>query len=317
MLDLVKLAGLESARPAELSGGQRQRVALARALVVRPKVLLLDEPLGALDLKLREQMQVELKALQREVGITFVYVTHDQGEALSMSDRVAVFNEGRIVQIGTPTEVYERPRTRFVADFVGGANVIEPDVAEPLGVAPRPSTASGRRRSPSCAPAQPPANGALGAAGIGRRRPLSGRRSRRVEIDAGGFALDAAVVPPAAAESRRAARSASPSRRRRCTGWRTHGERRARSVPQPTRRPAPPPLRPASCAGRGCFLALLLAPPLLWLGVVYLGSLFALLAQSFFSIDEFSGLIDPRAHAEDLWRAAPAGQSRHHRPHGR
>ena len=101
-------------------------MALARALVDRPKVLLLDEPLGALDLKLREQMQVELKALQQEVGITFVYVTHDQGEALSMSDRVAVFNQGRIVQIGTPTEVYERPSTRFVADFVGGSNVIEP-----------------------------------------------------------------------------------------------------------------------------------------------------------------------------------------------
>ena len=134
MLDLVKLGGLEGRRPSQLSGGQRQRVALARALVVRPKVLLLDEPLGALDLKLREQMQVELKALQREVGITFIYVTHDQGEALSMSDRVAVFNHGRIEQMGTPTEVYEAPRTRFVADFVGGANVIEPAFAGRLGV---------------------------------------------------------------------------------------------------------------------------------------------------------------------------------------
>jgi putative spermidine/putrescine transport system ATP-binding protein len=133
MLALVKLAGLEERRPAELSGGQRQRVALARALVVKPKVLLLDEPLGALDLKLREQMQVELKALQREVGISFVYVTHDQGEALAMSDRVAVFNHGRIVQIGTPFEVYETPRTRFVADFVGGANIIAPSLAAALG----------------------------------------------------------------------------------------------------------------------------------------------------------------------------------------
>ncbi|MCR4283320.1 MAG: ABC transporter ATP-binding protein, partial [Bauldia sp.] len=112
---------------------QRQRVALARALVVKPKVLLLDEPLGALDLRLREQMQVELKALQREVGISFVYVTHDQGEALSMSDRVAVFNRGRIVQIGTPREVYETPRTRFVADFVGGANIVAPELATRLG----------------------------------------------------------------------------------------------------------------------------------------------------------------------------------------
>ena len=136
MLALVKLAGYEARRPAELSGGQRQRVALARALVVKPKVLLLDEPLGALDLKLREQMQVELKALQREVGISFVFVTHDQGEALSMSDRVAVFNQGRIAQLGAPGEVYEAPRTRFVADFVGGANVVEPPLAARLGLDP-------------------------------------------------------------------------------------------------------------------------------------------------------------------------------------
>ena len=133
MLALVALGGLQDRRPAELSGGQRQRVALARALVVKPKVLLLDEPLGALDLKLREQMQVELKALQREVGISFVYVTHDQGEALSMSDRVAVFNNGRIVQVGTPREVYETPRTRFVADFVGGSNIISPALATRFG----------------------------------------------------------------------------------------------------------------------------------------------------------------------------------------
>ncbi len=133
MLALVALGGLQDRRPAELSGGQRQRVALARALVVKPKVLLLDEPLGALDLKLREQMQVELKALQREVGISFVYVTHDQGEALSMSDRIAVFNNGRIVQVGTPREVYETPRTRFVADFVGGSNIISPALATRFG----------------------------------------------------------------------------------------------------------------------------------------------------------------------------------------
>src|SRR3984957_17253826 len=124
-LKLVKLVGLEARKPGELSGGQRQRVALARALVLRPKVLLLDEPLGALDLKLREAMQSELKSLQRSLGLTFVFVTHDQGEALSMADRVAVFNHGRVVQIGTPEEIYERPLTRFVADFVGGSNVIE------------------------------------------------------------------------------------------------------------------------------------------------------------------------------------------------
>ncbi|MDR6952876.1 putative spermidine/putrescine transport system ATP-binding protein [Ancylobacter sp. 3268] len=134
-LALVKLAGLETRRPAQLSGGQRQRVALARALVVRPKVLLLDEPLGALDLKLREEMQVELKSLQRALGLSFVFVTHDQGEALSMADRVAVFNEGRIVQVGPPEEVYERPANRFVAAFVGAANVIESEMAVTLGAA--------------------------------------------------------------------------------------------------------------------------------------------------------------------------------------
>lgn len=132
-LALVKLVGFETRRPQQLSGGQRQRVALARALVNRPKVLLLDEPLGALDLKLREEMQVELKALQRSLGLTFVFVTHDQGEALSMSDRVAVFNAGRIVQVGTPEEIYERPQTRFVAEFVGGSNVLEPAVAARFG----------------------------------------------------------------------------------------------------------------------------------------------------------------------------------------
>ncbi|WP_243375130.1 ABC transporter ATP-binding protein [Microvirga solisilvae] len=132
-LALVKLIGFDTRRPPQLSGGQRQRVALARALVNRPKVLLLDEPLGALDLKLREEMQVELKALQRSLGLTFIFVTHDQGEALSMSDRVAVFNAGHIVQVGTPEEVYERPQTRFVAEFVGGSNVLEPAVSARFG----------------------------------------------------------------------------------------------------------------------------------------------------------------------------------------
>ena len=132
-LAMVKLAGYEERRPAQLSGGQRQRVALARALVNGPKVLLLDEPLGALDLKLREQMQEELKALQKQLGITFVFVTHDQGEALSMADRVAVFNDGKIVQVGSPADVYERPRSRFVADFVGSSNVLSPAFASRHG----------------------------------------------------------------------------------------------------------------------------------------------------------------------------------------
>ncbi|KWV43721.1 MULTISPECIES: ABC transporter ATP-binding protein [Rhizobium] len=132
-LELVKLPGYGARKPGQLSGGQRQRVALARALVNKPKVLLLDEPLGALDLKLREQMQEELKSLQRALGITFIFVTHDQGEALSMADRVAVFNNGGIVQEGTPHDIYRRPKTRFVADFVGSSNVIAPDMMTALG----------------------------------------------------------------------------------------------------------------------------------------------------------------------------------------
>ncbi len=126
-LEMVRLGGFEARKPGMLSGGQRQRVALARAIVNRPRVLLLDEPLGALDLKLREQMQVELKGIQGEVQITFIYVTHDQDEALTMSDRVAVFNQGRIEQVGAPAEIYERPATRFVAGFVGVSNVLERD----------------------------------------------------------------------------------------------------------------------------------------------------------------------------------------------
>jgi len=125
MLDIVSLSGMDKRAPRELSGGQQQRVALARALVNRPRALLLDEPLGALDLKLRQQMQVELKRIQREVGITFVYVTHDQGEALTMSDRIAVMDAGRIDQLGTPREIYERPATRFVAGFIGTSNLLD------------------------------------------------------------------------------------------------------------------------------------------------------------------------------------------------
>ena len=126
-LAMVKLGGYGNRRPGQLSGGQRQRVALARAIVNRPKVLLLDEPLGALDLKLRESMQEELKSLQRSLGITFIFVTHDQGEALSMADRVAVFSDGKVMQVGTPEDIYNRPNSRFVADFVGSSNVLPPD----------------------------------------------------------------------------------------------------------------------------------------------------------------------------------------------
>ena len=129
-LEMVRLADLAARKPGELSGGQRQRVALARALVNRPKVLLLDEPLGALDLKLRQAMQIELKEIQQAVGLTFIYVTHDQEEALTMSDRMAVFSAGRIEQIGTPADVYENPETDFVAGFVGTSNVLSGSDAE-------------------------------------------------------------------------------------------------------------------------------------------------------------------------------------------
>jgi putative spermidine/putrescine transport system ATP-binding protein len=128
-LRMVRLEGFDKRKPSQLSGGQRQRVALARALVNRPRVLLLDEPLGALDLKLREEMQIELKTIQQEVGITFIYVTHDQEEALTMSDRLAVFNRGRIEQLGSPAGVYEHPATRFVAGFVGTSNLLSGEVA--------------------------------------------------------------------------------------------------------------------------------------------------------------------------------------------
>ena len=131
-LDAVRLSNYGARKPSELSGGQRQRVALARATVVKPKVLLLDEPLGALDLNLREQMQVELKELQRSLGITFIFVTHDQEEALTLSDRIAVFNNGKIEQLGTPTEIYERPKTSFVASFVGTSNIFDENLSKNL-----------------------------------------------------------------------------------------------------------------------------------------------------------------------------------------
>jgi spermidine/putrescine transport system ATP-binding protein len=139
-LELVQLSGYENRRPNQLSGGQQQRVALARALVLRPAVLLLDEPLGALDAKIRKQLRIELKALQEEVGITFVFVTHDQEEALSMSDRVAVMNAGRVEQLGSPTDVYESPTTVFAADFLGISNLMD---AEAVGPGPGSGSGSG------------------------------------------------------------------------------------------------------------------------------------------------------------------------------
>ncbi|MFK8252586.1 ABC transporter ATP-binding protein [Ancylobacter terrae] len=197
-LAMVKLAGMEARRPSQLSGGQRQRVALARALVVRPKVLLLDEPLGALDLKLREEMQAELKSLQRALGLSFVFVTHDQSEALSMADRVAVFNEGRIVQVGPPEEVYERPATRFVAGFVGSANVLSAAEVSHFGLPARPMSLRPEKIA-LLPPGQPAPAGAflvdvtiLDASYQGPVRRLIGR-------DATGLVLAAAVPAEAAA----------------------------------------------------------------------------------------------------------------------
>ncbi|HEX5615919.1 MAG TPA: ABC transporter ATP-binding protein [Acidimicrobiia bacterium] len=189
-LAMVHLADFGARRPAQLSGGQRQRVALARALVVRPRVLLLDEPLGALDLKLRQAMQLELKSIQREVGITFIYVTHDQEEALTMSDRLAVFNHGRVEQVGTPAEVYEHPRTAFVAGFVGISNVVPGNVAaaltgsdSPFSIRPEKITLHGSGDG---------GGGGVRAAGIVRDVVYLGAHTRYlVELDAG---VDLTVV---------------------------------------------------------------------------------------------------------------------------
>jgi len=206
MLNLVKLHGFEDRRPAQLSGGQKQRVALARALINHPKVLLLDEPLGALDLKLREEMQIELRSLQRRIGITFIYVTHDQGEALSMSDRVAVFNAGRIEQMASARELYTKPRTTFVARFVGGANVAEGEVAARLAGSPQPFAI--RAESVHVlAPGEPVAPGLVSAEGTVLDVQFHGATSRwQVRLDAGDvFSAtrgtgDSSNVPSAAGE---------------------------------------------------------------------------------------------------------------------
>jgi putative spermidine/putrescine transport system ATP-binding protein len=180
----VRLDGFGARRPGQLSGGQRQRVALARALVNRPRVLLLDEPLGALDLKLREEMQVELKAIQREVGITFLFVTHDQEEALTMSDRIAVFRDGRIEQVGTAREVYEQPATEFVAGFVGTSNLLDGEVAR--AVLGEPVAASVRPEKLRVAPAGSAAPGEVSTDGVVTEVVYTGVATRvLVRLDAG------------------------------------------------------------------------------------------------------------------------------------
>ncbi|MFL5736897.1 MAG: ABC transporter ATP-binding protein [Actinomycetota bacterium] len=185
-IEMVRLGGFGPRKPAQLSGGQRQRVALARALVNRPKVLLLDEPLGALDLKLRQAMQIELKGIQQQVGLTFIYVTHDQEEALTMSDRMAVFNRGRIEQVGQPAEVYERPATGFVAGFVGVSNVLEGDPAKVITGEPHAFTIRPEKIEMTDPEAEPP-NGTCTATGRVHDVVYLGAATRYVvALDVGG-----------------------------------------------------------------------------------------------------------------------------------
>ena len=256
-------------------------------------MLLLDEPLGALDLKLREEMQSELKTLQQRLGITFVFVTHDQGEALSMADRVAVFNQGRIEQLDTPRELYTRPQTAFVADFVGSANVVQRELAaatdgraQPFAIRPELIDVLPRRAPPPAG--QTSARASAGRA-VSRRRAAAGRCS---VDDATMLIVD---------------RRRKPRQRRRC-------QRRARACGSPgaRQRRAAQGMTVERAATRAAFrctaarrstVALLLAPPLLWLGIVYLGSLFTLLLQSFYAIDEFTARVVPKS------RSRPTGSS--------
>ncbi len=284
MLDLVQLGVQGERRPAQLSGGQRQRVALARALINQPKVLLLDEPLGALDLKLREEMQIELKSLQRRLGITFVYVTHDQGEALSMADRVAVFNKGKIEQLAAPRELYTRPATAFVARFVGGANVANAELATTLAGRADAAIRDSRREHRGSA-------GNRRGVGVRQfRRRSRGRRSvpRRRQPLAGQARCGRSVER--ARDRRRFARA---ERARRGDARQTFLAARGGSDAERAHERFMN-LRAASTffyRRPYWYLALLLVPPLLWFGTVYLGSLFALLAQSFYRIDDFTAQV--------------------------
>ena len=310
MLELVALGGIGARRPSQLSGGQRQRVALARALVLEPEVLLLDEPLGALDLKLRQQMQGELKALQRKVGITFVFVTHDQDEALGMADRVAVFNQGRIEQIGTAEEVYEHPATAFVAGFVGSSNIVDAATAERL---------FGR----DAAFALRPERIALDARRRGRGRGHGGRRPSTT-APARGSRWRSTAAPVLVVDrtndgsGRRAGRRASGSR----LGWPAAGDAAAARAGDDRARRRQPRARGGCRPGSGAtatWLTLILAAAAAAVAGRRLSRLAAgaagpelLPARRVLRPDRL------RMGPQHLRRAAdPARQSRHHPAHGR
>ncbi|VTP68596.1 Spermidine/putrescine import ATP-binding protein PotA [Leclercia adecarboxylata] len=289
-LEKVGLSFAETRKPSQLSGGQRQRVAIARALVNQPRVLLLDEPLGALDLKLREQMQFELKKLQQELGITFIFVTHDQGEALSMSDRVAVFNNGRIEQVDTPHELYLRPRTPFVASFVGTSNVFTDALAQRV---------CGLSGSYSLRPEhiRLDGEGEIQVQGRVQAVQFQGAATRFELRLAEGEKL---LVSQANLTGTTPGTGWSQGRwsppRGRATPWcrcMRRGEMDMSVSPPPASHGLSGRLSALFWRRPALGLFLLLLGPLMWFGIVYLGSLFALLWQGFYTFDDFTMSVTP------------------------
>jgi ABC-type thiamine transport system ATPase subunit len=309
LLALVELAGVGDRRPAQLSGGQRQRVALARALISQPQVLLLDEPLGALDLKLREQMQSELKALQRRLGITFLFITHDQHEALSMSDRIGVFNKGRLEQVGTPQQVYNAPATRFVAQLRRRGQ----RAGRRCGDAPhRP------RQRDAAARAHPPRRGRRRTR---QRRGARGAVLRRLHAPEGRRGRRAAAGRPARSPGHALAgawRSGAPALGRgrgACARRGAGGVNTALALPAPAdglqRR-----ISDLLYTRRGLLLLALLAPPLLWFGVIYLGSPVRAAGQCLLRPRRLHRPGGARVHAAQLRRDRQPGQPGRGAPFG-